>query len=148
VVGKPQPALFRTAASLSGAQRPLTVGDRLDTDIEGAVAAGMDSLLVLTGVSGPAELLAAPPERRPTYVAADLAGLFAPTQSLRPADGGELGGWRVRADEAVVVLDGAGDPVDALRLLCGATWSGTAVADVRAGSDEAREVLTGWGLKG
>ena len=83
VVGKPAPALFTTAASLSKAQRPLTVGDRLDTDIEGAVNAGMDSLLVLTGVSGPAELLSAPPERRPTYVAGDLSGLFAPADDAR-----------------------------------------------------------------
>ena len=150
VVGKPQPALFRTAASLSQADRPLTVGDRLDTDIEGAVAAGMDSLLVLTGVSGPAELLAAPAERRPTYVAADLAGLFADADAVRvPAgDAGALGGWRLSRDGDEVRLDGAGDPVDALRLLCGVTWSGTATEDVRAGSDAAREVLTGWGLKG
>ncbi len=150
VVGKPQPALFRTAASLSKAERPLTVGDRLDTDIEGAVAAGMDSLLVLTGVSGPADLLAAPPERRPTFVAADLAGLFASADTLRvPArETGELGGWRLGRDGTDVRLDGAGDTVDALRLLCGATWSGAAVDDVRAGSDEARELLTGWGLKG
>jgi HAD superfamily hydrolase (TIGR01450 family) len=150
VVGKPQPALFRTAASLSQAGRPLTVGDRLDTDIEGAVAAGMDSLLVLTGVSGPADLLAAPPERRPTYVAADLSGLFAAEDAVRVAagDAGELGGWRLTRDGPAVRLDGAGQPVDALRLLCGATWSGAAVDDLRAGSDEAREVLSGWGLKG
>ena len=150
VVGKPQPALFRTAASLSKVERPLTVGDRLDTDIEGAVAAGMDSLLVLTGVSGPADLLAAPAERRPTYVAADLAGLFAPADALRvPVTGAdELGGWRLRRSGDGVELAGAGDAVDALRLLCGVTWPGTAAEDVRAGSDEAREVLGGWGLKG
>jgi glycerol-1-phosphatase len=60
----------------------------------------------------------------------------------------ELGGWRLVRGDADVRLDGSGDPVDGLRLLCGATWSGTAVDDVRAGSDEARELLTGWGLKG
>ena len=67
----------------AGARRPLVVGDRLDTDIEGARRAGMDSLLVLTGVSDAAELLAAPPQRRPTYVAADLAGLFDPAAVVR-----------------------------------------------------------------
>ena len=41
------------------------VGDRLDTDIEGAVRAGMDSLLVLTGVSTVAELLSAGTRRAP-----------------------------------------------------------------------------------
>ena len=138
VVGKPQPALFTTAASMSHAERPLTVGDRLDTDIEGAVTAGMDSLLVLTGVSGPADLLAAPPERRPTYVAADVSGLFAPPVPLQPAT--ELGGWRLSGDGA---LDGEGDPVDALRLLCPAAWSGTRVS---ASSEAARDLLKSWGV--
>ena len=50
VVGKPEPALFATAARRAGAGRTLVVGDRLDTDIEGARRAGLDSLLVLTGV--------------------------------------------------------------------------------------------------
>jgi HAD superfamily hydrolase (TIGR01450 family) len=59
-VGKPAPGLFVTAAQRMGATRPLVVGDRLDTDIAGARAAGFDSLLVLTGVTGVAELLAAP----------------------------------------------------------------------------------------
>ena len=47
------------------ARRPLVVGDRLDTDIEGACRVGADSLLVLTGVTQPADLLLAPPGRRP-----------------------------------------------------------------------------------
>ncbi len=76
VVGKPAPALFQRAAQRVGARRPLVVGDRLDTDIEGARRAGMDSMLVLTGVSTAADLDAAPPERRPTYVAPDLSALL------------------------------------------------------------------------
>jgi HAD superfamily hydrolase (TIGR01450 family) len=145
VVGKPEPALFTTAASLSHAQRPLTVGDRLDTDIEGAVGAGMDSLLVLTGVSGPAELLSAPASRRPTYVAADLAGLFRADSAARIplGDTDELGGWRITRLDNEVRLEGSGDAVDALRLLTGPAWGG---AKVSAGSAEARELLSGWGL--
>jgi len=147
VVGKPEPALFTTAASLSGAGNPLAVGDRLDTDIQGAVGAGMDSLLVLTGVSGPAELLAAPAERRPTYVSADLSGLFRPADQARvPLRADESGGWRITRADDTVTLDGAGDPVDALRLLCAATWDGVPVSGVKAGSDAARDVLSGWGL--
>jgi glycerol 3-phosphatase-2 len=141
VVGKPAPALFETAASRSGARRPLTIGDRLDTDIEGAVRAGMDSLLVLTGVSGPAELLAAPPERRPTFVSADLSGLFGDASAARvPVAQTELGGWRVSGGH----LEGAGEPVDALRLLTGVYWDG---GEVKAGSDEATKLLSGWGLQ-
>jgi HAD superfamily hydrolase (TIGR01450 family) len=145
VVGKPQPALFTTAASLAKSERPLAIGDRLDTDIQGSVTAGMDSLLVLTGVSGPKELLAAPAERRPTFVSADLSGLFRPAdQAAVPAT--EADGWTVTRDGDRAVLDGTGDPVDALRLLCGATWDGVPVANVSAGSDTAAEVLRGWGL--
>src|SRR5205807_176651 len=76
VVGKPAPALFQRAAQRAGARRPLVVGDRLDTDIDGARRAGMDSMLVLTGVSTRADLDAAPPDRRPTYVAPDLSALL------------------------------------------------------------------------
>ena len=144
VVGKPQPALFTTAASLSDAQRPLAVGDRLDTDIEGAVGAGMDSLLVLTGVSGPAELLSAPESRRPTYVSADLAGLFRPETAARiPYEGDDLGGWQITRADKSVTLTGDGDPVDALRLLTGPAWAGDTVA---AGSDQARTLLDSWGV--
>jgi FMN phosphatase YigB (HAD superfamily) len=56
--------------------RVLAVGDRLDTDIEGAVAAGADSLLVLTGVDDLQAVLTAPESRRPTWVAPDLRGLL------------------------------------------------------------------------
>ncbi|WP_447008780.1 HAD-IIA family hydrolase [Saccharothrix sp. DSM 118769] len=73
VAGKPATPLLEQAAKSAGAQRPLVVGDRLDTDIAGAVNAGMDSLLVLTGVSTEAEAKALPEDRRPTHVAADLS---------------------------------------------------------------------------
>ncbi len=76
MAGKPfRPLLDETVRRL-GAQRPIFVGDRLDTDIEGANAVGMDSMLVLSGSHGPEDLLAAEPQRRPTYVAADLRGLL------------------------------------------------------------------------
>lgn len=59
VIGKPAPAMFQTAIDLLGADplRTLTIGDRLDTDIAGAKAAGLAAALVLTGVTTP-ELLA------------------------------------------------------------------------------------------
>ena len=82
VVGKPQPTLFTAAAQRAGSERPLVVGDRLDTDIEGAARAGMDSLLVLTGVSTAAQARTAAPDARPTYLGADLAALFAPADRL------------------------------------------------------------------
>ena len=79
VAGKPAPPLYQLCAGRLElpVDRVLAVGDRLDTDIEGAVAAGMDSLLVLTGVDDLRACLEAPPQRRPTWVAPDLRALVA-----------------------------------------------------------------------
>jgi HAD superfamily hydrolase (TIGR01450 family) len=154
VVGKPEPALFTTAATRVGARRPLVVGDRLDTDIEGANRAGMDSLLVLTGVSGVADLLAAPASARPTYVALDLDGLFDPTAVARltgqaPGDA-DADGWRVTGTDDGLRLTGDGTAPDALRALCAAAWSAHPVAPttVLTGSDPAERVLRELGLVG
>ncbi len=75
VAGKPDPTLHRESVERVAARRPLVVGDRLDTDVLGAVRGGADSLLVMTGVTDRAALLAAPPGSRPTYVSTDLRGL-------------------------------------------------------------------------
>jgi HAD superfamily hydrolase (TIGR01450 family) len=150
VVGKPEPTLFRTAAGRTGAGRPLVVGDRLDTDIEGATRAGFDSLLVLTGVSRPADLLGAPPSARPTYVARDLNGLFDVAGAVRVpsvSSGGAAGdGWQVTGDAANAQLTGAGRSLDALAVLCSAAWSGRVVGPVSAGSHPARAALRDLGL--
>ena len=79
VAGKPEPALHRETMIRTGAHKPLVVGDRLDTDIEGANRAGVDSLLVLTGVTTLEQLRGAPDLHQPTYVAADLRGLLDPS---------------------------------------------------------------------
>lgn len=76
IAGKPYPPLLLASLARTGAGRALFVGDRLDTDIAGAVAVGIDSLLVLTGVHGLADLATADPIARPTYVADDLRGLL------------------------------------------------------------------------
>ncbi len=77
VAGKPLSPLFEETVRRVGGTRPLVVGDRLDTDIEGAVNGGYDSLLVLTGVTGIEELVAAPSHQRPSYLSSDLGGLAA-----------------------------------------------------------------------
>jgi ribonucleotide monophosphatase NagD (HAD superfamily) len=76
VAGKPEPPLMLESVERTAAKVPLVVGDRLDTDIAGANRAGLASLLVLTGVTGPAELITAADDERPTYLAADLRGLL------------------------------------------------------------------------
>jgi glycerol-1-phosphatase len=127
VAGKPERPLHAEAVRRTGAKRPLVVGDRLDTDIEGAVRGDADSLLVFTGVSRPADALLAPEGQRPTYLAADLDGLTTPHPAVTPADGGfRCGGWTARLDAGAgkLELSGDGEPMDGLRALCGAAWSG------------------------
>jgi HAD superfamily hydrolase (TIGR01450 family) len=153
VAGKPQTPLHAEAVARTGARRPLVVGDRLDTDIEGAVRGGADSLLVLTGVTTPLDAVLAPAGRRPTYLAADLRGLLEPELPVGPrgaradgdgaaadpgraatADSGRsaavstfrCGGWEAQRPEgsAPLKLTGDGSWIDGLRALCAAAWSG------------------------
>ncbi|MGA5372995.1 HAD hydrolase-like protein [Streptomyces griseoincarnatus] len=134
VAGKPLPPMHRETILRTGAERPLVVGDRLDTDIEGAFNGGVDSLLVLTGVTDGAQLLAAPPRHRPTYVDADLRGLLTGQPEV-VGDGGAFrcGGWTAAAGVGRLELDGDGAPVDGLRALCAAAW--TAAGDEVCGLD-------------
>lgn len=82
VAGKPELPLFEEAQRRLGGDRVLMVGDRLDTDILGASRAGIDSLLVLTGVTNGDDLTASTGAERPTYVADDLRGLLEPGSRL------------------------------------------------------------------
>ncbi|MET7772686.1 HAD-IIA family hydrolase [Nocardia sp. NPDC005366] len=78
VAGKPYAPLLEDALVRAGTRSALVVGDRLDTDIEGANRVGLESLLVLTGVSTLDELRGAPTERIPTFVADSLVALNHP----------------------------------------------------------------------
>ena len=100
VAGKPDEPLYLMCAERLGVEpsRVLAVGDRLETDIEGAHHAGMDSLLVLTGVHGVEDALAAPPEERPTWIARDLRALLDDVGSLEPARDALREEWVVRDD--------------------------------------------------
>ncbi|NBM19322.1 HAD hydrolase-like protein [Streptomyces sp. GC420] len=145
VAGKPLPPMHRETILRTGAERPLVVGDRLDTDIEGANAGEVDSLLVLTGVTDAALLLAAEPQYRPIYVDRDLRGLLRPQPVVtRAGEAFSCGGWTASARDGVLVLSAAGDgdipgdaagaddgvgegecgdPLDGLRALCAAAWT-------------------------
>jgi glycerol-1-phosphatase len=123
VAGKPQPPLFEETRRRVGGSRPLVVGDRLDTDVEGAHNSGLDSLLVLTGVTGVQELVAAAPAQRPSYISLGLEGLLRPHPAPTERDGGfELGGWRASAQHGGVKVDGDGEAVDWWRVLAAAAW--------------------------
>ncbi|MFE3743264.1 HAD-IIA family hydrolase [Streptomyces sp. NPDC059134] len=124
VAGKPLPPMHRETILRTGARKALVVGDRLDTDIEGAFNGGVDSLLVLTGVTDGAGLLAAEPRHRPTYVDADLRGLLTGQPEVTERDGGfGCGGWTATAGGGALTLDGDGAALDGLRALCAAAWT-------------------------
>jgi hypothetical protein len=115
--------MHREAVLRSGARHPLVVGDRLDTDIEGAVNAGIDSLLVLTGVTGLAELVAARPGERPTFLSVDLGGLAVAHPEVA-FDGGvaSVRGWTARIHGTRVVVSGDGERDDWWRAVAAGAW--------------------------
>ncbi len=124
VIGKPHPPMYTLAARLVDVDpaRVLAVGDRLETDIAGAVAAGMPGALVLTGVHGPQDAAGVPPEQRPTYVLADLRDLAAPYPAAQDDDG-----WYRRGVARARLTDGLqveGEGTDATRACLDALWTG------------------------
>lgn len=80
IAGKPHAPLYRLCAERLSAELAdvLAIGDRLETDIEGAHRLGIPSVLVLTGVHGIRDALLAPPEQRPTWIVPDLTWLTRP----------------------------------------------------------------------
>lgn len=134
IAGKPERPIFDEAVTRTGASSPLFIGDRLDTDIQGARTAEMPSVLVLTGIDRPKQVLAAPPSQRPDYIVEDLRQLFEPYPATI------VKGDRTRVGDAIVEIDGvdlrivaAGDrQIDLLRAGAAAIWnSGRAIFGFR-----------------
>ncbi|WP_043502018.1 HAD-IIA family hydrolase [Georgenia sp. SUBG003] len=138
--GKPQPEIFRQATAKAGGTRPIAVGDRLNTDLAGARAAGIPGLHVLTGVSDARDVILAVPGERPSYLAVDLRDLNEP----HPAPVEDPDGWwrcgaaaarlvgprpvfELRVGDRTVDLELEDAPVtvslDAWRCLTAAAWS-------------------------
>jgi glycerol-1-phosphatase len=140
VAGKPAPPLLETSIERLDAERPLMVGDRLDTDMAGAHAVGIPSLWVATGVNTAADLVNAPPEQRPTYVGPALSSLAEPHPAVVSMNGvHRCGGWEASVSRGMVRLAGDGDPYDGLRAVLAAAWD----AD---GDVDAAEALATLGL--
>ena len=80
IIGKPEPIMYQQALALLNAEPTATVaiGDRLDTDILGAVRTGIRSVMVLTGVSTQDDLKDS--DFQPTWVMSDIGEL---TKALR-----------------------------------------------------------------
>ena len=79
-IGKPEPILYQQALAILGtqAENTIAIGDRLDTDILGAVNAGMRSIMVLTGISSTQDI--AKLDYQPNWVMADITEV---AQTLR-----------------------------------------------------------------
>ena len=80
IIGKPEPIIYQQALALLGVEPAETVaiGDRLETDILGAVRTGIRSIMVLTGVSTKDDLKES--DYQPTWVMPDIRAV---TQALR-----------------------------------------------------------------
>ena len=150
VAGKPEPTLLTDALARGKFRTPLVVGDRLDTDIAGANAAGLPSLLVLCGVSTAAETVRAAVGQRPNYIAEDLRALYARVDSLRI---GPHPAWYVDGGPSAVTVQSTGrdpgDPLSVVRATASAVWN--AHLDGRhvilmAGDDIARQAMERWSL--
>ncbi len=153
VAGKPGPAMLRDALARGRFGAPLVVGDRLDTDIAAAAAAGLPSLMVLTGVGTADDVVRAQPGMRPTYLGADLRALHAEADHLAVAP---QPAWRIDTAAGAVTLAATGeapapDGLCAIRAIAHAVWNAggdAAGLPIRAADDAAGAALRRWSLPG
>jgi HAD superfamily hydrolase (TIGR01450 family) len=151
VAGKPAPTLLTDAVARGDFHAPLVIGDRLDTDIEGANAAKLPSLMVLSGVSTARDAVFAEPARRPTYIGHDLRSLHQDSKLLAVAP---QPGWRVDVGAGAVTVSGNGDGQDdddlsIVRAVASAVWgahSDGRPLRIEAVDDRARDALRRWSL--
>jgi glycerol-1-phosphatase len=151
VAGKPSPTLMTDALARGHFRTPLAVGDRLDTDIAGANAAELPSLLVLTGASSARDAVHAVPEQRPTYIGHDLRSLHQDADVLAVA---AQSPWHIEAADGSITVsaahdEDADDDLSIVRAVANAVWSGQLdgqAVTVRAGDDTARDALQRWSL--
>lgn len=132
IVGKPHRPLMDEALRRSAAKRPVFVGDRIDTDIMGAHAVGIDSFMVFTGASGVRDLCFAPVNGRPTGIGWNVESLFEPTRTATSGNG------VTRCGEAIITVDAGAQAqlngpmdtrtaqLDAAWALATALWNGSA----------------------
>lgn len=126
--GKPHRPMMAEAVRRTGAERPLFVGDRIDTDIVGASNAGLDSLMVFSGAHGKRELIACGPGERPTHIGADVGALLQPRRSaVVSGDSAECHGQRATQDDSRIVLEtrprSGEEQFDALWAIATLAWS-------------------------
>ncbi|HZB04320.1 MAG TPA: HAD-IIA family hydrolase [Actinomycetota bacterium] len=149
VVGKPQRPLFDLAVDRAGSRAALVVGDRIETDIVGAANAGLDSALVLTGASTPADLLVA--DALPTMVVANLRELTdeRTEPSIVRAGSSHQGAVRALLDEMGLTAEPGWDrDAETVVALLDGDVVATSAADVQAEDAYLRSVAVREGLRG
>lgn len=123
VAGKPERALFEESLERLAPQAPLMIGDRIDTDIEGAVGAGIPSLAVLTGVSSLQDLADAPTGSRPDFVGPDLRSLLVAHPRVDVSeDRATCGAATVRREGDALAVEDAGEALHLARAVVGLAW--------------------------
>lgn len=130
VAGKPEKVIFDEATTRFGASSPVVIGDRLDTDILGANRAGIPSIMVLTGIDGAKQVLAAVPEQRPHFLLEDLRGLAQPYPTIEAGedtDGSivtKVGDAIIRRRDTTLTIEHAGESrINLLRAGAAAVWT-------------------------
>lgn len=130
VVGKPHTPLYDLSAAILGTPKDVTlaIGDRLDTDIEGANRAGIEALMVFTGVHSVADAALAPAGQRPRYVSSDLRALATPyVEAFVTTEGsavvGRCGAAETRIASGRIDVAVAGSADERLRALLAACWA-------------------------
>ena len=149
VAGKPSPVLMSDALSRGQFDTPLVVGDRLDTDIAGAVASKLPSMMVLSGVNSAEDTIWAVAEQRPDFLAEDLRALTAQDSDLLRI--ARHPGWDVDiTDRGVTVTSTGADPGDELsmvRAVAAAVWASDIERKPIVGGDgTARQAVERWSL--
>ncbi len=135
VAGKPEKPIFDVALARFGASSPVVIGDRLDTDILGANRAGIPSIMVLTGIDGAKQVIAAAPEERPRFVLEDLRGLTEPYPVIEQGEDSDgsvvtkVGDAIVRRRATKLTIEAAGESrINLVRAGAAAVWtSGIAI---------------------
>ena len=130
--GKPEASIYQRGARRVGGERPLAVGDRLETDIMGAVNAQVPAMHVLTGVHGAQDVLRAPRGQRPSFLARDMRGLLeAHPGPKHHRDGTWTCGFSQVAKatrsgaltlDDIELVDGQAVTIDSYRALAAAAW--------------------------
>lgn len=149
VAGKPSITLLDSALQRGRFTTPLVVGDRLDTDVAGANAAGLPSLLVLSGVGTAADAVYAPPDQRPTHLGHDLRALHTDAEECLVAP---HPAWRVTVEGHKVVVESTGadrgwDDLSIVRATAASVWAHPEDhPTIDAGDAAAGEALQRWGL--